>query len=74
MAALLTEVHRHDVTQLLPLLAAIPPMRDTHGRPRRRPRRMRGAVATKRSLTGRSYERWELSPCWPHAGQPMVVA
>ncbi len=36
-AALVTGAHRHDVTQLLPLLEAIPPVRGTRGRPRRRP-------------------------------------
>jgi transposase len=42
LAALVTGAHRHDVTQLLPLLQAIPPVRGTRGRPRRRPRRVQG--------------------------------
>jgi transposase len=42
LAALVTEAHRHDVTQLLPLLEAIPPVRGKRGRPRRRPRRVQG--------------------------------
>ena len=42
LAALVTGAHRHDVTQLLPLLEAIPPMRGKRGRPRRRPRRVQG--------------------------------
>lgn len=37
LAATLTAANRHDVTQLLPLLDAIPPVRGKVGRPRRRP-------------------------------------
>jgi transposase len=33
----LTAANRHDVTQLLPLVEAIPPLRGKRGRPRRRP-------------------------------------
>lgn len=33
----LTGGNRHDVTQLMPLLEAIPPVRGRRGRPRRRP-------------------------------------
>jgi transposase len=36
----LTGGNRHDVTQLMPLLDAIPHIRGPHGRPRRRPRRL----------------------------------
>jgi transposase len=34
---LLTAANRHDITQLLPLVEAIPPLRGKRGRPRRRP-------------------------------------
>ena len=37
LAAILTAANRHDVTQLLPLLDAVPPVRGKAGRPRRRP-------------------------------------
>ena len=37
LAVILTGGHRNDVTQLLPLLDAIPPIRGLRGRPRRRP-------------------------------------
>ncbi|MGI5341445.1 IS5 family transposase [Streptomyces sp. CA-181903] len=40
LAVTLTGGNRHDVTQLLPLLNAIPPVRGLRGRPRRRPRRL----------------------------------
>ncbi len=38
MAVILTGGNRNDVTQLLPLLDAIPPIRGLRGRPKRRPR------------------------------------
>jgi transposase len=36
----LTGGHRHDVTQLLALLDAVPPIRGLRGRPRRKPRQL----------------------------------
>jgi transposase len=42
LAATLTAANRHDVTQLLPLVEAIPPVRGRPGRPRRRPERVQG--------------------------------
>jgi transposase len=42
LAALLTGANRHDVTQLLALVDAIPPVRGKVGRPRRRPDRVQG--------------------------------
>ncbi|MFF6988205.1 IS5 family transposase [Streptomyces sp. NPDC010273] len=40
LAVTLTGGNRHDVTQLLPLLNAVPPIRGLRGRPRRKPRRL----------------------------------
>ncbi|MFJ4585485.1 IS5 family transposase [Streptomyces echinatus] len=40
LAVSLTGGNRHDVTQLVPLLDAIPHIRGTRGRPRRRPKRI----------------------------------
>ncbi|MFI1369223.1 IS5 family transposase [Streptomyces griseochromogenes] len=40
LAVTLTGGNRHDVTQLLPLPDAVPPIRGLRGRPRRRPRRL----------------------------------
>ncbi|MGH9903693.1 MAG: IS5 family transposase [Pyrinomonadaceae bacterium] len=37
LVALLTAANRNDITQLLPLVDAIPPLQGRHGRPRRRP-------------------------------------
>ncbi|MEV7834920.1 IS5 family transposase [Streptomyces subrutilus] len=40
LAVTLTGGNRHDITQLLPLLDVIPPIRGRRGRPRRKPRRL----------------------------------
>jgi transposase len=48
---ILTGGHRNDVTQLLPLLDAIPPIRGRRGRPRRRP----GKVYADRGYDHDSY-------------------
>jgi Transposase DDE domain len=40
LAVSLTGGNRNDITQLLPLLAAVPPVRGRRGRPRRRPERL----------------------------------
>ena len=42
LAVILTGANRHDVTQLLPLVEAIPPIRGQRGRPRRRPVQVQG--------------------------------
>ncbi|MDE2958598.1 MAG: IS5 family transposase [Chloroflexota bacterium] len=40
LSAILTGANRHDVTQLLPLVETVPPVRGQRGRPRRRPQRL----------------------------------
>jgi transposase len=42
LAAVLSGANRHDVTQLVPLVDAIPPVRGKVGRPRRRPDTVQG--------------------------------
>ena len=42
LGAILTGANRHDITQLLPLVDAIPPVRGKPGRPRRRPDQVYG--------------------------------
>jgi transposase len=42
LAARLSGANRHDITELQPLVEAIPPVRGKRGRPRRRPDRVQG--------------------------------
>ena len=49
MAATLTGANAHDLTQLVPLVEAIPPVRGKPGRPRRRPALVQG---------DRGYDSW----------------
>ena len=42
MTAVLTSANRHDITQLLPLVDGIPPLRGCPGRPRRKPGLIQG--------------------------------
>jgi transposase len=42
LAAILTSANAHDVTQLVPLVDAIPPIAGKVGRPRRRPEAVQG--------------------------------
>jgi transposase len=42
LAIILTKANRHDVTQLLPLLDKVPPVRGKRGAPRFRPERVQG--------------------------------
>jgi transposase len=42
LAVRLSGANRHDITQLQPLVEAIPPVRGKRGRPRRRPDRVQG--------------------------------
>ncbi len=42
LTAILTRANRHDITQLLPLVDAIPPLRGCPGRPLRKPRLIQG--------------------------------
>ncbi|MCR4411017.1 MAG: IS5 family transposase [Thermoguttaceae bacterium] len=58
LAARLTGAHRHDVTQLVPLLQAIPPVRGKPGQPRRYPCALYGdraydSQAVRTMLAGR---------------------
>ena len=54
LATELTGANRHDTTQLLPLVDAIPPIRGPRGRPRRRPERVQGdrAYDSKKNREG----------------------
>ena len=51
LTALLTAANRHDITQLVPLVDAIPPLRGCPGRPVRKPGLIQGDRATIRNRT-----------------------
>ena len=42
LAAILTGANRHDVTQLIPLVDAVPPVRGVRGAPLRKPKKVTG--------------------------------
>jgi transposase len=61
LASLVTGANAHDVTQLVPLVEAVPPVRGKPGRPRRRPQRVQGdraydSQAHRRELQQRGIE------------------
>jgi transposase len=68
---LLTGGNRNDITQLLPLVDAIPPVRGRRGRPRRRPRKLFGDRAYhsregRRALRRRGIQAKIARPGSPH--------
>lgn len=54
LAARLTAANVSDITQLQPLVEAIPPLRGKRGRPRRRPK----AVQADRAYDSQEHRRW----------------
>jgi transposase len=74
LATALTGAHRHDITQLRPLVDALPPVRGNHGRPRRRPQRLHGTEPTTPSRTAASCGAERSSRCWHGEALSMVVA
>ena len=54
MATCLTSANTNDITQLQPLVEAIPPVRGKCGRPRRRPERVQG----DRGYDSEPHRRW----------------
>ena len=57
-----TGANRHDVTQLLPLVDAVPPVAGKRGRPRRRPRRVQGDRAYDSEPHRRELRRRRIEP------------
>ena len=70
LAALLTGANRHDVTQLLPLVDAIPPVRGKRGRPRRRPERVQGDRAYDSDPHRRQIRERRIEPVLAERGAP----
>lgn len=62
LAAILTSANAHDVTQLLPLVSAIKPLRGRCGRPRRRPDRVQGDRAYDSAAHRRALRRQGIYP------------
>jgi transposase len=70
LAAVLTGAQRHDVTQLLPLVDAIPPVRGRPGRPRRRPKRVQGDRGYDSEPHRRELRRRRIIPVLARRGTP----
>jgi transposase len=62
LAATLTGANAHDVTQLLPLVDHIPPVRGQRGHPRRRPQRAQGDRAYDSEPHRRELRRRKIQP------------
>jgi transposase len=70
LAARLTGANRHDVTQLLPLVEAIPPVRGKRGRPRQRPERVHGDRAYDSDPHRRELRTLSIEPVLAERGAP----
>lgn len=70
LAVTLTGGNRNDVTQLMPLPGAIPPVRGKVGRPRQRPPRYTPQLGTGRPPAGGRAEH-RLAPLVPAAAHPL---
>jgi transposase len=71
LATILTAANRHDVTQLQPLVEAIPPVRGKVGRPRQRPDVLLGdrgydSEPQRQGLRARGIEPWLAKRNVPH--------
>ena len=62
MATAVTGANEHDVTQLVPLVDAIPPVPGKRGRPRRRPERVQGDRAYDSEPHRRELRRRKIQP------------
>lgn len=71
MALRLTGAQRHDSTQAMALLDAVPPIRQQRGRPRRRPRDLYGDAAYGTPRNRKGLRHWHIqnhlaAPRHPH--------
>ena len=70
LAALLTGANVHDVTQALPLVETIPPVRGKLGRPRRRPCELQGDRGYDSEPLRQHLRRLHISPVLAKRGTP----
>lgn len=70
LAATVTGAHRHDVTQWVPLLDAIPPVRGRRGRPKRRPAAVYGDRAYDSTAHRQALRTRHIQPVLARRGQP----
>jgi hypothetical protein len=68
LAALVTGAHRHDVTQLVSLLEAIPAVHGKPGRPRRCPKRVYGDRADEAAPPRQQRRARGMTPVWAKRG------
>jgi transposase len=78
LAATVTAANVNEVTQLLPLVEAVPPVRGKPGRPRRRPQSLYGdrgyaSEANRQELRGRGIEPFIPDQRTPHGSGLGVV-
>ncbi len=73
LSPLLTGANRHDVTQLRPLVDAVPLLGGRRGRPRRRPQRLYATGLMTRGSIARNCGRGTLRQRWP-GGAPNMAA
>ena len=69
-AATVTAANRNDITRLLPLLDAVPPVRGRPGRPRRRPGRVQGDRGYNSEPHRRELRRRRVEPLLARRGAP----
>ena len=70
LAARLTGAHRHDVTQLVELVDAIPPPRGGRGGPTRRPLRVQADAAYRCRRRAQALRRRGITPVIARPGRP----
>ena len=70
LAATLTPANAHDVTQLLPMVDAIPPIRGKPGRPRRRPDAVQGDRGYDSEPHRKHLRRHRIEPILAKRGTP----
>src|ERR1700730_5843592 len=70
LAIELTGAQRHDTTQMLPLVDAIPPIQGPRGRPRRRPERVQGGGECSSKKNRDGLRRRGVEPVLAQRGTP----